>query len=356
MEKRAGSRPRPEETVDLEGDDGPRVKSKGPRVLRKVGQQILRVEETDHGDASCDVDGIDVVPVDERTEMPATGHVAGRKIVMWLLLLAGEMISQSDGISSAHAGQRLPQVIAQYAAFRLGKSRDVIGSARDADAVGVEVDEPNVVGQFEMFLVLEECSRDADDVRRWGQQELFGAAHAGGQEWNDWEHVLERVEHRDEGQHGHGQGVVVARLHNDLVLEHDEREDLEAGVDAQELQRQMQREVDHRETGVVGQGEDQRRRLKGPWQNVQLHSRLARYGHRSAQQPEDPRLDVPHVVQDDGRGRLARLARQQTPNRIPNIKIIRPIKTDNTEVDRIPGSEAGGAQPLGRRIFVTCVN
>ena len=48
------------------------------------------------------------------------------------------------------------------------------------------------------------------------------------------------------------------RVRTHLVLEYDEREDLEAHVDAEQLQRKVQWEVDEREPRVVRQGERQR--------------------------------------------------------------------------------------------------
>ena len=45
----------------------------------------------------------------------------------------------------------------------------------------------------------------------------------------------------------------------DLVLEYDEREDLQARLHAEQLERQVQGEVDQGEPGVVRQGQRQRR-------------------------------------------------------------------------------------------------
>ena len=341
VKERAGSGSRPEETVDLKGNDGPRVEAEGAGVLGKVGQQVVRVEEADHGDPGGDIDGINIVAVDEGTE--TVEHLGGGQllpVVMRVMAAASPHVRLLDDDArrvSAHAGQGLPQMIAQDGSFRLGQAGHLVGLRRDADAVRVEIDEPHIVRQAEVFLVLEKGARDADDVGRGGEEELLGAAHGGGQERNDGEHVLERIEHGDEGQHGHGQGVVVPRLEDHLVLEHDEGEHFEARVHAEELERQVEREVDHVEAGVVRQGEDERRRAEGAGQDVQLDAGLARDGHGSAQEAEDPRLDVAHVVHHHGRRRLRHLARQEAP-------------------DGVAEGEPRGAEPLGRRVFVAGVD
>lgn len=95
----------------------------------------------------------------------------------------------------------------------------------------------------------------------------------------------------------------------DLVLEQYEREDLEADVDAEELERQVQREVDEGEARVVGQGEAEGR-LQGRRQYLDLDARLGRHGDRRAQQPHDPGLDLAHVVLHDRGGAVERLAAQ----------------------------------------------
>lgn len=58
-----------EKGVDLEGDDWPRIETEGPCMLGEVCQEILGVEEAHHCYSSCDVHGIDVVPVNEGIEV-----------------------------------------------------------------------------------------------------------------------------------------------------------------------------------------------------------------------------------------------------------------------------------------------
>lgn len=65
---------------------------------------------------------------------------------------------------------------------------------------------------LKLFFVAEEGRRDADDEGRGGEEELLGTTHAGGQERDDGEHVLQGVDHGDEGQHGHGERIVVPGL------------------------------------------------------------------------------------------------------------------------------------------------
>lgn len=63
-----------------------------------------------------------------------------------------------------------------------------------------------------MILVAEEGRRNADDEGCGGEEELLRATHAGGQQRDDGEHVLQRVDHGDKGQNRHGQRIVVPRL------------------------------------------------------------------------------------------------------------------------------------------------
>lgn len=72
MEIRSSSGSRPEKTVDLESHNGSWIQSKCPSVFGEIGQQILRVEETDHGHSSGNIDRIDIVAINEWTEMSMT--------------------------------------------------------------------------------------------------------------------------------------------------------------------------------------------------------------------------------------------------------------------------------------------
>uniref|UniRef100_A0A182QNJ5 Uncharacterized protein n=1 Tax=Anopheles farauti TaxID=69004 RepID=A0A182QNJ5_9DIPT len=143
---------------------------------------------------------------------------------------------------------------------------------------------------------------------------LFGAAHARRQERYDREHVLERVDEMHERHHGHREGVVVARLDDHLVLEQYERQHSQTGVDSEQLQRQVKREVDHREARVVGKGEHERL-VEGRRQDVHLDAGRPRHRDRRREQPQDPGFDLLHVVQDDGAGRLRRLTLSRTDGR-----------------------------------------
>lgn len=61
--------------------------------------------------------------------------------------------------------------------------------------------------------------------------ENFLIPHARWQEGDDGEHVLQRINHRYECHDAHRQGIVVAALEYDLVLQEDESQHLEACFD-----------------------------------------------------------------------------------------------------------------------------
>jgi hypothetical protein len=106
------------------------------------------------------------------------------------------------------------------------------------------------------------------------------------------------------------------------VLQENEGEDLEADVDAEELEGQVQGEVDEGEAGVVRQGEAERR-LETRREDLHLDARLRGHGHRGAQEPQDPGLDLADVVQDDRGGALECLAAQHRPHvRLPRCAIL----------------------------------
>lgn len=108
-------------------------------------------------------------------------------------------------------------MILEYGALGLGQRGQSVAQSRGrTDAVAVEVDQPDVVGYAEVLLVEQERGRDADDEGRGREEQLLGAAHAGRQERDRREHVLQRVDHRHEGHDRHRQGVVVARLQEHL--------------------------------------------------------------------------------------------------------------------------------------------
>lgn len=77
VEETALPGPRAEERVDLEGDHRPGIEAQGARVFGKVGQQILRIEESHYGDSRSNVHRVHVVSVDERIEGRRTlsGHL-----------------------------------------------------------------------------------------------------------------------------------------------------------------------------------------------------------------------------------------------------------------------------------------
>lgn len=279
VEERPSPRPRPEETVDLEGHDGSRVEPQGSGVLRKVGQEVMGVEEADHSHPGGDIHRVHVVPVDEGTEAVDRVRRGGIRL---LLVAPSPLLGWREDEArriAAHAGHGLPQVVPQDGSLRLRQARAFVRLARHADPVRVQIHEPDVVRELEVPLVLEERAGYADDVGRGGEEELLRAAHAGGKERDDGEHVLQGIEHRDEGQDRHGQGVVVAGLKDHLVLQHDEGEDLETSVHPKELQRQMKREIHQMEPGVVRQGKDERSGPEGSGKDFQLDPCLARDGH-----------------------------------------------------------------------------
>ena len=271
-------RPRAYEAVVLEGDHRTRIEAQSARVLAEVGQAVLGGEKLDHGDARGDVHGVDVVAVYERIErladevevvgaslvvVAAAGECARRRRL--LLLLLEEALEALDRLRTrAEAGERLAQVIAQHGQLGLGQVRYRVALAvRRHDARLVQVDEPNVVGQREVGrLGGEERGRHADEKGRGRQQQLLGLFHAARQQRYHREHVLERIEHGHEGHDAHGERVVVARLEEQLVLEQDEREHLDAHVDAEQLERQVQRIVDELEARVVRQREQHRRLVR----------------------------------------------------------------------------------------------
>ena len=79
------------------------------------------------------------------------------------------------------------------------------------------------------------------------------------------------------------------------MLEENQRDHLDADVDAEQLERQVQREVDEVEAGVVGQREQHGRLVR---QDVDDELRLAGQGRGRAQQPQDPGLDLADLARD----------------------------------------------------------
>ena len=130
-----------------------------------------------------------------------------------------------------------------------------------AHLISVEVDEPDVGGETEALLRLvgDERGGQADDERRWRTQQLLGRHHARGQQRDHREHVLQWVEHRHHCEHAHRKRVAVARLQHQLLLEQHQLEHREARVHAEQLERQVQREVHEPEARRVRQ-----RKLQSP--------------------------------------------------------------------------------------------
>ena len=173
MKERSGPGSGSQEAVDLESNDRSRIESQGPGMLGEIGQQIVRIEEAHHGHPSGYIHRIDIVAVDERTDVTAAVILLLLVLLLlvlllWLLVLIGFLFGTDFImlIGSYHTGQGQSQVIAEDAALRFGQRWDVVGPGRDADAVRIEIDEPDVVGQAEVFLLQEERARDADDERR----------------------------------------------------------------------------------------------------------------------------------------------------------------------------------------------
>lgn len=91
-----------------------------------------------------------------------------------------------------------------------------------------------------------------------GSTYLFGGTHAGGQQRDDGEHVFQRVDHRDESHHRHGQGVVVTRLEDHLVFQQDDAQHLDARLHAEKLDGKVKREVYQTEARVIRQDKGER--------------------------------------------------------------------------------------------------
>ena len=107
-----------------------------------------------------------------------------------------------------------------------------------------------------------------------------------------------------------------------LVLQQNEGEDLEAHLDAEELEGQVERKVDEGEARVIWEGEAHRR-LVHRREYANLDARLGRHGYWGAQQSQYPRLDLAHVVQDDRGGAIERLPAQHRPHvRVPVVRIL----------------------------------
>ena len=137
---------------------------------------------------------------------------------------------------------------------------------RKPHLIGVQVDEPDIGGETEALLgcclVWDERRGQPDDERRGRTQQLLGGHHAGGQQWDHREHVLHWVEHRHHREDAHRERVVVARLQHELLLEQHQLEHRETRVHAEQLERQVQREVHEPEPRRVRQRELQSPRLR----------------------------------------------------------------------------------------------
>ena len=61
-----------------------------------------------------------------------------------------------------------------------------------------------------------QCQKRGGKARRRLETHLLCRRHAGGQQWDNRKHILQGVEHRHKGHHGHGECVVVSGLEHDL--------------------------------------------------------------------------------------------------------------------------------------------
>ena len=100
----------------------------------------------------------------------------------------------------------------------------------------VEVDHPDIVRDDVDLVVFEEGCWEADDVRCWSEEELFTARHGGGEDGDDGEHVLQRVDQAGHGEDGERESVEVPRVEDDLPLQEDESDQLEGELHPQQLQ------------------------------------------------------------------------------------------------------------------------
>lgn len=78
-----------EEAVDLKGNDRTRVQPQCARMFSEIRQQVLGIKELDDGNPGGNVDGIDVVSIDERVVDLLQGQVGVmlRLVREWILLL-----------------------------------------------------------------------------------------------------------------------------------------------------------------------------------------------------------------------------------------------------------------------------
>ena len=146
---------------------------------------------------------------------------------------------------------------------------------RRFDGSSVEVDHPDVIGDDVDLVVFEEGSREADDVGRGSQEQLFTARHGGGEDGDDGEHVLQRVDQARQREDGEGESVEVPRVEEDLPLQENESDQLEGELHPQELQGEVQGEVAQTEPGLVWEGEEQER-TKPAVNNLQLQPGVTR--------------------------------------------------------------------------------
>ena len=148
--------------------------------------------------------------------------------------------------------------------------------SRRFDGRRIQVDHPDIIRDDVDLVMFEEGGGQADDVGGGSQEQLFTAWHGGGQDGDDGEHVLQRVDQAGQGEDGERESVEVPGVEDDLPLQEDESDQLESELHPQQLQGEVEREVAQTEPSLVWEGEE-KERTKSPVYNLQLQPGVARH-------------------------------------------------------------------------------
>ena len=97
---------------------------------------------------------------------------------------------------------------------------------RRFDGRRIQVDHPDIIRDDVDLVMFEEGGGQADDVGGGSQEQLFTAWHGGGQDGDDGEHVLQRVDQAGQGEDGERESVEVPGVEDDLPLQEDESDQL----------------------------------------------------------------------------------------------------------------------------------
>ena len=82
----------------------------------------------------------------------------------------------------------------------------------------VQVDHPDIIRDDVELVVFEEGGGETNDVRCGSQEQLLTAGHGGGEDGDDGEHVLQRVDQAGQGEDGERESVEVPGVEEDLPL------------------------------------------------------------------------------------------------------------------------------------------